>query len=161
MTQRRPHLVVVVGIPGSGKTTYARRLQARCRAMRLVSPDLIRDQLYPGYEQGLVDHRQVNHRRIFDLAYQEVAAALAAGEDVIFDATNLTVSRRRGLLRLAQEHGAIPIAHYFPISLPLAFARNAGRARRVPNSAIARMHVLLQPPTRAEGFARVVAHPQG
>jgi predicted kinase len=158
--RRRPHLVVLVGIPGSGKTTFARRLLSRCRAMCWVSPDLIRERLYPGYERGQAEHRQMNHRRVFSIAYRELAEALEAGQDVIFDATSLTVASRRRLLRSAERYDAIPIAHYFPIALPPALARNAHRHRRVPAGVIARMHAILVPPRREEGFARVVEHPQ-
>ncbi|MHB0936176.1 MAG: AAA family ATPase [Armatimonadota bacterium] len=158
--QRRSYLVVLVGIPGSGKTTYARQLIARCRAMRLVSPDIIRERLHPGYERGQAVHHQMNHRRIFAIAYREVADALEAGLDVVFDATSLTRTARRKLLRLAEEFGAVPVAHYFAVALRLALARNAARQRRVPAGVIAHMLKILQPPSREEGFARVVVHRQ-
>ena len=158
--QRRRHLVVLIGIPGSGKTTYARQLLARCRAMRLVSPDIIRERLYPGYEQGEAEHRQINDRRIFAIAYREMADGLEAGQDVVFDATSLTRIHRRKLLRLAEGFGALAVAHYFRTSLPLALGRIARRQRRVPAGAIAHMLKILEPPEREEGFARVVVHVQ-
>lgn len=102
----------------------------------------------------------MNHRRIFAIAYREVAGALDGGQDVIFDATSLTRTRRRKLLLLAEGFGATPVAHYFQAALPLALARNAARQRRVPAGVIAHMLKILQPPTREEGFARVVVHPQ-
>jgi len=100
------------------------------------------------------------HRRIFVIAYREVTVALAAGEDVVFDATSLTVAPRWWLRRLAKRHDAIPIAHYFAIRLSLALARNARRRRSVPAGIVTRMRAILVPPTHAEGFARVVVHPQ-
>jgi len=128
--------------------------------MRLVSTDIIRERLYPGYELGQADHPLMNNRRIFAIAYREVTEALDAGHDVVFDATSLTRASRRRLLRLAEQSGAVPVARYFPVSLSLALSRNARRPRRVPPGAIAHMLTILQPPTRKEGFARVVTHIQ-
>lgn len=158
--ERPVHLIVLVGIPGSGKTTYARRLLARCPMMKSVSPDSIRDKIYPGYEQGLVEHAVINQQLIFGIAYRELGKALAAGHDVIFDATNLTRAARKPLVRLAQRHGAVPIAHYFPIHLYQALPRNRRRQRQVDPEKMAQMSGMLQPPTRKEGFARVVVHEQ-
>ena len=158
MTQRRTHLIVLVGIPGSGKTTYAHRLLARCRTMRAISPDLTRERLYPGYERGLINHALINQQRIFGIAYREVSDALSSGVDVLFDATNLTIARRRRLIRLAWQHNAVPIAHYFTADIALALHRNRLRHRRVPTSIIMRMFAILQPPTHTEGFVRVVTH---
>ncbi len=156
MTERRPHLLVLVGIPGAGKTTYARQLLARCPSLRLVSPDLVREELYPGYARDAVAHEQIDNRRVFSQAFGEVRTALVAGQDVIFDATNLTIDARHMLVLLGRRAHAILIARYFPIAVMAALRRNRGRLRQVPTGVIARMAAKLQPPTRAEGFQRVV-----
>jgi predicted kinase len=153
---RRPHLEVLVGIPGSGKTTYADRLRARCPQLCVVSPDAVREQLYPGYAQGLVEHRLINHRRVFGMAYRAIAAALAAEHPVLFDATSLTAGSRHGLIALARRACAAISARYFPISLPEAFRRNRARPRQVPTVVIAHMASILVPPSKIEGFDRVV-----
>lgn len=156
--QRRPHLLVLVGIPGSGKTTYVHRLRVRCPALRVVSPDAIREQLSPGYAHGRVDVRHIDDRRVFRIAYAAVDAALRRGEDVAFDATNATVTRRQRLVQLAHRHDALVTARYFPITIAEAARRNVRRARRVPHVAIVSIARSLVPPHPAEGFDRVVVH---
>ncbi|MHB9023162.1 MAG: AAA family ATPase [Armatimonadota bacterium] len=160
MTARPPHLLVLVGIPGSGKSSYASRLQARCPGVCVISPDALRQQLYPGYEDGRVDVRHIDDHRIFQRAYAALAEALHAGRDVLFDATSLTRARRGKLLRLGRRAGAIITARYFPISLAEAFRRNRLRPRQVPPGAIAHMAKMLAPPDPSEGFDRVVVHRQ-
>lgn len=152
------YLLVLVGIPGSGKTTYAIGLCARCPDLVLISPDIIREELYPGYAVGRVDVRHIDDHRVFRIAYGAVAEALEAGRSVLFDATSLTVTRRRRLVTLGHRHGACVRARYFPITLQEAFHRNNLRARQVPTGAIAHMASVLTPPRCEEGFDRVVTH---
>jgi len=153
-----PHLEVLVGIPGSGKTTFAAHRRSHTPALHIVSTDVIREQLYPGYEEGRIRHHFIDHRLIFRLAYHELSDALQQGHDVLFDATSLTVRRRHKLILLGRRYGAMIIAHYFPIPLGVAFHRNRGRARQVPRGAMMQMAGLLEPPTTAEGFDRVIVH---
>jgi predicted kinase len=160
MTTRPPHLLVLVGIPGSGKSTYASRLQARRPGLNIISPDIIRQELYPGYEEGRVDVRHIDDHHVFRLAYHAVAEALQAGRDVLFDATSLTRIRRGKLLRLGRRADAVITAHFFPISLRKAFHRNRLRPRQVPPGAIAHLAKVLVPPDPAEGFDRIVVHRQ-
>jgi len=131
---------------------------ARCPSITFISPDAIREELYPGYELGQVEHRHIDHHRVFRMAYHAVAEVLHARWDVLFDATSLTVTRRRKLVLLAHREQAATSARYFPIDLAEAFRRNSLRPRQVPPGIIAYMAKVLQPPTRDEGFDRVVTH---
>lgn len=154
----RPRLLVLVGIPGAGKTTYAARLHTYDPSMQVISPDIIREQLYPGYDEGRVDVRCIDDRRVFRAAYRTTAEALQHGHDVIFDATSLTFTRRKKLIDIARRYDAEVIAHFFPISLDAALQRNRRRLRQVPPGAIAHMARVLVPPQMAEGFDRITVH---
>lgn len=90
-------LILLSGLPGAGKTTFAHRLREKLDAEHVES-DAIRRALAaaPRY-----DHRE--HARVFGTAERELRAAFEAGRPVIFDATNLTTRDRRRFLRLAHQ----------------------------------------------------------
>lgn len=125
----------MVGISGSGKSTYA---QSLCQSSRLcvVSTDSIRARIN-GNEAD-----QRNPKEVFEQAYKETVQALAAGKDVVFDATNTT---RKGREKLLQR---IPrtvrkVCVLFPVDLETAKIQNKMRQRVVPDEVIDRQHAQL------------------
>ena len=90
---------MLVGIPGSGKSVYARELEKQTRGI-IVSTDGIRQKLFGG------ESRQKNTYVIFDEAFREIGQALAGGRDVIFDATNVDRDRRAKFLK---RFGGVPV----------------------------------------------------
>ena len=77
-------LILLVGVPGSGKTTYAKRLVRETPNTTHVSSDAIRKELY-GDESV-----QQNPRIVFEVMHKRTIEFLKAGANVVFDATNLT-----------------------------------------------------------------------
>lgn len=128
---QRPKLYITVGVPGAGKSTYVSRLAAAHTAV--VSTDAIRAEL-----TGDENDQTVNDQ-VHTLAKARARALLAAGTDVVFDATNVRTASRRALMKIAAASGAEPIALRFDTPYPLACARNAARARIVPDDVLRRM----------------------
>ena len=156
-------VVVLVGIPGSGKTTYVR---ARLPGHAYVSMDDVRDSAsWPSKRRDLITRydaeRPVRLARMSGNKKAEcilVDDALAAGRSIVVDDTNLTRKIRRPYVALARKHGA-RIRVVFFNDFEGARARNAKRAwsgGRVPDDAVARMQESVEPPTRAEGFDEVL-----
>jgi len=127
--------VILIGLPGSGKTTFYRERLA-------ATHELISKDLWPNARQR--DSRQ---RRQLD-------AALAAGRSVVIDNTNLTIRDRSAIIEAARHHHSRVIGYFFDVNTRACVARNANREgrARVPNVAIFAGAKRLEPPTQAEGF---------
>ena len=134
----RPELVIFVGLPGSGKSTYYYAHFADTHAH--VSKDLM-----------------PNARRRDDRHSLQIEKALEEGRSVVVDNTNATRDVRAPLIAAGKRHGARIIAYYFECSVRLAIVRNEQRQGkgRVPKVAIFTTQKKLQPPAASEGFDEV------
>ena len=96
LTSRRPTLILLSGLPGTGKTTFARALSERL-AFEHVESDAIRRGLapHPRYTSG-------ESGAVFARAEASARAALTAGRHALLDATNLTQRDRKRFVRLAE-----------------------------------------------------------
>jgi len=116
-----PSLVVLVGITGSGKSTFAR---AHFRPTEVISSDFCR---------GLVaddENDQSATPAAFELLEHIVGVRLTAGRLTVVDATNVQPDARRRLVALAREHDALPVAIVLDLPERLCADRNKGREDR-------------------------------
>lgn len=146
-------LIVMIGLPGAGKTRLATALSAITPAI-VISPDAIRRELSEEADQSRNDE-------VFAIAHEGLVDALDAGRTVIWDATCATPLDRERLLRASRRARVAPdaLAVYLRVSFRTAQRRNAARARPVPEQAITRMFKALRPVTAQtlsdEGFTQV------
>jgi predicted kinase len=96
----RPALVVLVGLPGAGKTWLATELRRRTGAVTLESDDL-RVLLF-----GRPVYTADESRRLFAAIHAAIGEILRRGAPVILDATNLAESEREPLYGTAEAAGA-------------------------------------------------------
>ncbi len=139
-------MIVLVGLPGSGKSTWASRQTAT-----VLSSDAMRH-LLSGDEQN-----QSIHGKVFGAMRHILKSRLEIGASpTIIDATNLKRRDRKPWIVLANKFGAAVEAVYFDVTLDVALDRNRMRPRVVPDDVIREMSVKLQPPSGQEGFSRIV-----
>lgn len=138
-------IVLLVGLPGSGKSTYLKRL-----GVAALSSDAIRLLLADD------ETDQTIHGRVFSTLRYLVRQRLAIGRAVTYvDATHLTPGERRPYVKMAQAHGCQIEALFFDVPLEVCLERNRARERMVPEEAMRAMAAKLVPPRVAEGFSRV------
>lgn len=114
-------LVVLVGVPGSGKSSWAARVG---RPNQIVSADALRAQV------GLDERDQRASKEAFDLLDRIVAARMRRGLTTIVDTTGLEGPRRARWLEIARQHGRP--AHAVVLDVPAADARRRNKARPNP-----------------------------
>ncbi|HET8615183.1 MAG TPA: polynucleotide kinase-phosphatase [Actinomycetales bacterium] len=143
-------LVVLVGVSGSGKSTFARQ---HFKPTEVVSSDFCR---------GLVaddENDQSATPDAFDVLHYIVGTRLRRGLLTVVDATNVQQSARAALVKLAKSHDVLVDAIVLDVPESVAAERNKTRADRdFGNHVIARQHRDLRRSLgrlKREGFRRV------
>jgi len=140
-------IVVLIGLPGSGKSTYLEQIGAPA-----LSSDAVRKLLADD------ETDQTLHDRVFQTMRYLLRHRLALGRPVTYlDATHLTPEERQPYLAIGKSYGCEVEAVFFDVPLDLCRERNAQRHRVVPDEVLAKMAARLVPPSTAEGFDRVTA----
>lgn len=159
-----PSLVLLIGLPGSGKSTLTQHLLQRSDQRRVIATDAIRQQLFGdealqgAWYQVWREVQQQLQQAAWQLKQQQLT-------EVIYDATNTARRQRRLLIAIARDFGYSRITGlWLDVPLALCLQRNQQRSRQVPEAVILRMARQLSgaPPSLEEGLDQLIrlTHPQ-
>lgn len=138
--------IMMIGIPGSGKSTYAEKV-AQIEDAVVISSDKLREEMF-----GDVWEMRKN-QLLFSKMYQYAFKYLSEGKSVIIDATNINSRQRKYVLTKFKPY--FKECYFVRTPLRKALSQNRNRSRNVPNYAILRMYNKLQEPTYQEGWNKI------
>src|SRR5687768_16372379 len=124
-------LVVMVGVTGSGKSSFARK---HFKPTEVLSSDFCR---------GLVsddENNQAATNDAFDLLHFIARSRLKRGNLTVVDATNVQPEARKLLVEIAREYHALPVAIVVNVPERLCHDRNASRPDRAFGPHVIRQH---------------------
>jgi predicted kinase len=152
-----PTLYMLIGVPGSGKSTWIKAQNFDMSKTLIASTD---DQI-----ERLAATAGKTYNEVFNdlikpttkAMNQQVLEAIKVSADVVWDQTNTSVnSRVHKLAMFPQEYKKVAVVFPTPGAVELG-RRLAGRAgKTIPDYVMRSMIANLQPPSAREGFDKIV-----
>lgn len=141
-----PTIIVMCGLPGSGKSTYSKKLEEK--GYIIHSSDAIRAELGDVQDQS-------KNKEVFAILHKRIIADLQEGKNVVYDATNLIKKQR--ILFLKKLEGILCEKICMVVNTPcdICIAQNLKRDRKVPVEVIEKMNRNFEFPTCIEGFNKI------
>lgn len=143
----KPVLQMLVGLPGSGKSTYAAQRHEIC-GIHICSSDAIRAELGDVNDQS-------NNEQVFRILHRRIKELLRNGEPVIYDATNISSKRRRAFIAELKNIDCRKQCIIFRTAYEQCLENNNKRDRKVPSEVIREMYMSWDTPYYFEGWDQI------
>ena len=149
-----PKVYVLVGVPGSGKSTWASN-QDWAKDCAYVSTD--------GYVERFAQRLGLTYNDVFEtvmprairLMTRAVIKARAEGKDIIWDQTSTTVKSRKNKFRMLPDYDAIAVVFRTPDSAEWERRLSSRPGKSIPKFVLENMVKNWQEPTEEEGFDEI------
>lgn len=141
-------LIFLIGLPGSGKSTYANKYLAE--DCKILSSDGIRKELFGD------ENNQENNQLVFRTLYERAKQFLKQGKNVVIDATNVNTEERKKSLENFKDFEVKRIAIVINTPLEKCIQQDKQRERNVGSAVIYKFAKIFSMPTKQEGFDEVI-----
>lgn len=138
-------LIMLVGLPCSGKSTISKKLEEEYNAT-IFSSDELRIEMF-----GDVNDQEHNQELFVEL-HKRIKDCLNSGKSAIYDACNINYKRRMAFLSELKNTPCEKICVLMATPYNVCVRRNKVRDRQVPVSVISRMYSNFNVPYWFEGW---------
>lgn len=140
--------IMLVGLPGSGKSDFANSLQG----WKVHSSDKLREDLFGD------ENDQSHNDELFEELHRRIKEDLSVGKNVVYDATNINKKRRISFLKEIKRFNCEKecVLVLTPYNSCMCF--NTYRTKVVPKEVIDRMYKNFQPPHKSEGWDKITIY---
>ncbi len=133
MTQKKA--ILTVGLPGSGKSTWAKPFIEHNPEWVRVERDVHRKTVYPNWPD--YQPKKAPERQVTELHREQIALAMENGLNVVVSDTNMNPDTRAVLTELFEENGYdVELKLFTDLSLKEVMRRNRLRMATVPEFVI-------------------------
>lgn len=138
----------MIGLPCSGKSTYALELTQKYNAV-IHSSDNLREELF-----GDVNEQSRNDE-LFQELHKRIKQDLKDGKNVIYDACNISYKRRMVFLQEIKKINCTKECYLMATPYEECIKRNKQRDRKIPQEVIKRMYKNIYIPQLYEGWNNI------
>lgn len=150
-----PTAYILVGVPGSGKSTWISN-QVWSKDCAYISTD----KLVEAYARSV----DMTYSQVFDefmpkavkMMENEVVEARTLGQDIIWDQTSCTIKSRIKKFNMLPEYKMIAVVFKTPDSEELERRLNSRPGKNIPNHVVKSMIENWQEPSEDEGFDKII-----
>ena len=147
----KPKLIVMIGISASGKSTIAKQIAGRDNCI-IVSSDAIRGEICEG---GVSD--QSKNEEVFRIFHRRIRENLLKGNNVIADATSITIKSRKAIFDAVKKIDCYKIGYLVVKKIEDCIKDNKNNDRvAVPDEVIYKQIRKFQIPFKEEGYDNIV-----
>lgn len=150
----KPKAYILVGVPGSGKSTWARS-QPWSSNCAYISTDKIVEEYAERCGKTYTEVFKDFMPTAVDLMTDEVIYARAAGKDIIWDQTSTTIASRRKKFRMLHGYYHIAVVFRTPPLEELCRRLESRPGKLVPAEVVAGMITGWEEPSAEEGYKEI------
>lgn len=146
-----PKLIMLVGLPGSGKSVLAKQI-SKTENADIFSSDQIREELCNN-----VNEQKLNNE-VFQILHKRIKENLSKGNNSIYDATNISYKRRKDFLSQLNKINCYKKCIVVATPFEICQMQNNNRERIVPDYVINNMYKKFDIPYFYEGWDEIKLH---
>lgn len=145
-------LIMLVGLPACGKSTYAEQLRRNHPVeTKIFSSDSIREELFPGQP-----YNPENNQIVFNALHKRIVENLKLGKTCIYDATNVNSKKRKQFISQLKKTRCRKECIVIIEDINTLKERDANRKAKVGSEVIEKFWKRFELPIKSEGWDSII-----